>query len=64
MMIRLYGQLELLKTYGEIFLETVERLEEVSSSETIALTSLFVKELLTFSVLLPSLPIPPPTPTL
>jgi len=60
-MIRLCGQLELLKTCGEIFLET-EHLEDVSGSETVALTCLFVKESLIFSVLLPRLPthLPPP----
>lgn len=51
-MIRLHGYPELLETYGEIFSGTVEHLE-LNNTETNALTCLFVKESLTFSVLLP-----------
>lgn len=51
-MIRLHGHSELLDAYGEIFSETVEHLE-LNNIETNALTCLFVKESLTFSVLLP-----------
>lgn len=51
LMIRPHGHPELLETFGEIFSETVEHLEEVNSSETNALTCLFVKESLIFSVL-------------
>lgn len=41
-----------LESYGENFSETVEHLEEVTSSEINILTCLFVKESLIFSVLL------------